>query len=70
MPASSDSKIVAKTQMSATAYACKGTGTILEAMRVDVPLIVVPNPKLLHNHQLDLAVELEKQGYLIHGTLE
>ena len=39
-------------------------------MRVGVPLIVVPNADLLHNHQVELAEELAKQGYVIHGKLE
>lgn len=47
-----------------------GSGSILDAMRIDVPLIAVPNTSLLHNHQVDLAEELARQGYLIHGHLE
>ncbi|KAL8775014.1 MAG: hypothetical protein Q9209_000493 [Squamulea sp. 1 TL-2023] len=47
-----------------------GSGSILDAMRIDVPLIVVPNTSLLHNHQVDLAEELAKQGYLVHGRLD
>ncbi|KAL8675387.1 MAG: hypothetical protein Q9168_000218 [Polycauliona sp. 1 TL-2023] len=47
-----------------------GSGSILDAMRIDVPLIAVPNNSLLHNHQVDLAEELAKQGYLVHGQLE
>lgn len=39
-------------------------------MRIEVPLIVVPNTSLLHNHQVDLAEELAKQGYLVHGHLK
>ena len=46
-----------------------GSGTILEAFRVNVPLIVVPNPSLLHNHQAELAEQLSMQKYLIHGQL-
>ncbi|KAL8915586.1 MAG: hypothetical protein Q9171_000151 [Xanthocarpia ochracea] len=46
-----------------------GSGSILDAMRIEVPLIVVPNTSLLHNHQVDLAEELAKQGYLVHGYL-
>lgn len=38
-------------------------------MRIDVPLIAVPNTSLLHNHQVDLAEELARQGYLVHGRL-
>lgn len=47
-----------------------GSGSILDALRIRVPLIVVPNTSLLHNHQVELAEELSKQGYLIHGHLE
>ena len=41
-----------------------GSGTILEVLRKGKPLIVVPNPTLLDNHQEDLATELEKMDYL------
>ncbi|KAL8732183.1 MAG: hypothetical protein Q9166_002930 [cf. Caloplaca sp. 2 TL-2023] len=47
-----------------------GSGSILDAMRIEIPLIVVPNTSLLHNHQVDLAEELAKQGYLVHGRLD
>ncbi|CAL8577660.1 N-acetylglucosaminyldiphosphodolichol N-acetylglucosaminyltransferase catalytic subunit alg13 [Xanthoria parietina] len=47
-----------------------GSGSILDAMRIDVPLIAVPNTSLLHNHQVDLAEELARQGYLVHGHLD
>ena len=49
---------------------CKGTGSILDALRISVPLIVVPNSTLLDNHQVELAEELSKQRYVIHGSLE
>jgi len=42
----------------------KGSGTILDAMRLGIPLIVVPNSSLLDNHQQELADELEAQGYV------
>lgn len=41
-----------------------GAGTIIEVLRMGKPLIVVPNPSLLDNHQEDLASELDKLGYL------
>ncbi|WPH01409.1 Hypothetical protein R9X50_00425400 [Acrodontium crateriforme] len=47
-----------------------GSGTILDALRLNVPLIVVPNPTLLDNHQLELAEALAEQGYVVHGRLD
>lgn len=47
----------------------QGTGCILDALRIVVPLVVVPNPALLDNHQLELAQELAAQGYAVHGDL-
>ena len=46
-----------------------GSGSILDALRVGVPLIVVPNPSLLDNHQVELAEALAEQGYVVHGRL-
>lgn len=51
-------------------YPSQGTGSILDALRISVPLIVVPNSTLLDNHQVELAEELAKQRYVIHGSLE
>ncbi|KAJ0343368.1 hypothetical protein COL922a_000097 [Colletotrichum nupharicola] len=45
------------------------TGTILDGMRVNVPLVVVPNPTLKDNHQVELAEEIQRQGYGIWGHL-
>ncbi|RHZ48963.1 N-acetylglucosaminyldiphosphodolichol N-acetylglucosaminyltransferase catalytic subunit ALG13 [Aspergillus thermomutatus] len=42
-----------------------GSGTILEALRMGIPLIVVPNPSLQDNHQEELARQLQKQGYVV-----
>lgn len=47
-----------------------GSGTVLDALRVQVPLIVVPNEELLDNHQVELAEALAEQGYVVHGKLE
>ena len=47
-----------------------GSGSILDALRINVPLIVVPNPHLLDNHQVELAEELARQGYVTYGKLE
>lgn len=49
---------------------CQGSGSILDALRIAVPIVVVPNPDLLDNHQVELAEELASQGYVIHGCLE
>jgi beta-1,4-N-acetylglucosaminyltransferase len=46
-----------------------GSGTILDALRVSVPLIVVPNTELLHNHQVELAEVLAEQKYVVHGKI-
>ena len=47
-----------------------GSGSILEAMRLGVPLVVVPNPSLKDNHQKELANELQKQGYVIASSVK
>ena len=47
-----------------------GSGSILDAMRYSVPCVVVPNTDLLHNHQLELAQELARLQYVVHGKLE
>ncbi|KAH7083038.1 glycosyltransferase family 28 C-terminal domain-containing protein [Paraphoma chrysanthemicola] len=46
-----------------------GSGTILAALRYQVPLIVVPNTSLLDNHQEELAVAMERSNYLIRGDV-
>lgn len=45
-----------------------GTGTILDAWKLGLPLIVVPNNQLLNDHQTELAKHLSKEGYAIWST--
>ncbi|KAK0615019.1 glycosyltransferase family 28 C-terminal domain-containing protein [Bombardia bombarda] len=46
-----------------------GSGTILEALRYQAPLVVVPNPTLMDNHQAELAEECEQQNWAVYGKL-
>ena len=46
-----------------------GSGTILDALRIGIPLIVVPNETLLDNHQVELAEALAEQEYVVYGRL-
>ncbi|KAI1148219.1 hypothetical protein F4825DRAFT_454677 [Nemania diffusa] len=46
-----------------------GSGSIIEALEFDSKLVAVPNSDLMDNHQLEIAEEMETQGFLIHGTL-
>lgn len=61
-------KLVQQTQGLVISHA--GSGTILEALRFQVPLIVVPNTALLDNHQEELAVAMDMAGYVIHGNVD
>ncbi|KPI40499.1 UDP-N-acetylglucosamine transferase subunit alg13 [Cyphellophora attinorum] len=47
-----------------------GSGSVLEAMRYELPIVVVPNEELLGNHQVELAEELGRLGYVVHGRVE
>lgn len=47
-----------------------GSGTILDALRISVPLVVVPNTELLDNHQIELAEVLAEQEYVVCGRLD
>jgi UDP-N-acetylglucosamine transferase subunit ALG13 len=47
-----------------------GTGSILEALRAGVPLVVVPNTDLADNHQEQLAIELARSGHAVHASLK
>ena len=46
-----------------------GSGTILEVLRYQLSLIVVPNPTLMDNHQKELAEDCEQEGWAIYGKL-
>jgi beta-1,4-N-acetylglucosaminyltransferase len=47
-----------------------GTGSVLDAIRIGVPVIVVPNPTLLNNHQVEFAEVMAGMDYVVHGHLE
>ncbi|KAJ5295938.1 hypothetical protein PENANT_c001G04991 [Penicillium antarcticum] len=47
-----------------------GTGSILAAMRIGTPLIVVPNPDLADNHQEELAQILQEQKYVVSSSVQ
>jgi beta-1,4-N-acetylglucosaminyltransferase len=40
-----------------------GTGTILDAWKLGLSIIVVPNKQLLDDHQTEMAKHLAKEGY-------
>lgn len=48
---------------------CSGSGTILQTLRTPRPLLVVPNTKLMDNHQGELASALAAEGYMDVCTL-
>ena len=45
-----------------------GAGTILQVLEAGKPLLVVVNENLMDNHQLEIADQMEKDGYLCHCT--
>ncbi|KAJ3400750.1 N-acetylglucosaminyldiphosphodolichol N-acetylglucosaminyltransferase catalytic subunit alg13, partial [Chytridiales sp. JEL 0842] len=47
-----------------------GTGSILETLKLQKPLIVIPNSKLMHNHQAELAVALHEEGLVVSSLAE
>ncbi|KAH9856949.1 glycosyltransferase family 1 protein [Lenzites betulinus] len=46
-----------------------GSGTIIDVLRLGKPLIVVPNPTLLDNHQEELSDALAHLGHLRSSTV-
>ncbi|CZR60357.1 related to ALG13 Essential protein required for the second step of dolichyl-linked oligosaccharide synthesis [Phialocephala subalpina] len=47
-----------------------GAGTVMDAMRLGLAMIVVANPALLDNHQDELAQELEDQNYATRSDVD
>ncbi|KUJ15615.1 glycosyl transferase [Mollisia scopiformis] len=47
-----------------------GAGTVMDAMRLGLNMIVVPNPSLLDNHQDELAEELHMQNYATAASVQ
>ena len=45
-----------------------GAGTILQTLEAHKPLLVVVNEHLMNNHQLEIAHQMEQEGYLFHCT--
>ncbi|KPM46246.1 hypothetical protein AK830_g381 [Neonectria ditissima] len=45
-----------------------GTGTILDAWKLGLPLVVVPNTGLLDDHQTEMANHLTREGYAIKSS--
>ncbi|KFO24078.1 UDP-N-acetylglucosamine transferase subunit ALG13 like protein [Fukomys damarensis] len=45
-----------------------GAGSCLETLEKGKSLVVVINEKLMHNHQLELAEQLHKEGHLFYCT--
>ncbi|KAI1081251.1 glycosyltransferase family 1 protein [Whalleya microplaca] len=46
-----------------------GSGSLLEALPLGTNIIAVPNTSLMGNHQAEIAIELEKDNYVIHGKI-
>ena len=46
-----------------------GSGTILDVLRRRKPLLVIPNPTLLDNHQAELSDSLAALGHLKSSTV-
>ena len=61
-------RLVQKSKGLAISHA--GSGSILEALRYGIPLVVVPNTGLLDNHQEELADAMERSGYLLRGDVK
>lgn len=47
-----------------------GAGSIMSGLRKGKEMVVVPNTKLMDNHQVELAEVLQREGYLLMSTVE
>ena len=45
-----------------------GAGSIMESLELNKPLIVVINDQLMHNHQTELARQLQSDSHLLYTT--
>ena len=47
-----------------------GTGSIIDCLHLNKPLIVIVNDKLMDNHQLEIAQQFTKLNYCIYYQLK
>jgi UDP-N-acetylglucosamine transferase subunit ALG13 len=47
-----------------------GAGSILESLRAKKKLIIVVNEKLMHNHQVELAEAMVRNGYAVLASTD
>ncbi|KAL5469333.1 hypothetical protein EMCRGX_G030583 [Ephydatia muelleri] len=45
-----------------------GAGSIMESLELKKPLVVVINDQLMHNHQMELAKQLQDDNHLLFTT--
>lgn len=64
------SSILSEVQRADLVVGHAGAGTILDALRQGKPMIVVPNPTLLDDHQGELSSRLGALGYLMATTVD
>jgi beta-1,4-N-acetylglucosaminyltransferase len=43
---------------------------VLDAIRIGVPVVVVPNTTLLDNHQVEFAEQMAKMDYAVYGDIK